>query len=200
MLVIGLTGGIASGKTTVSRLLREHGATVIDADIVGHEVYLPRTPAWQALIQTFGAELLGADEAIDRRKLGAIVFNNPEAMRKLTGIVWPQMKRVMSGLLDGHRRANVPVVVLEAAVLIEAGWQDLVDEIWTTVVSPEVAIARLMARNQMSEEQARARLASQISNEERVREANTIIDNSGSVAELAEHMDRLWLDVEHRAA
>lgn len=200
MLTIGLTGGIASGKTTISQLLAERGATVIDADKVGHEVYRPRTPGWRALLDVFGADLAGPDSVIDRRKLGALVFNDPAQMKKLTGIVWPRMKEMMRTELDRLRLSGVRITVLEAAVLFEAGWQDLVDEIWAAVVAPGVAVERLIKRNGLSEEQARARLASQLSNEERARQSDIVIDNSGSLEDLSQSVDALWREALQRAA
>lgn len=200
MRAIGLTGGIASGKTTVAARLSERGAVVIDADIVGHEVYRPELPAWTALIEAFGRGIVAPDGTIDRRQLGARVFNNPAEMQRLTDIVWPEMKRVMAERLDGLRRDGVPVAVVEAAVLLEAGWQDLVDEVWTVVVPPAVAAARVMERNQLSEEQARARIASQLSNAERIRGADLVIENSGSREDLLHEVDSLWQAVLQRAA
>ena len=200
MLGIGLTGGIASGKTTVAAHLREHGATVIDADLVGHEVYRPELPAWSAMIEAFGRGIVAPDGTIDRRQLGALVFNNPAQMRRLTDILWPEMKRVMGERLEDLRRAGVPIVVIEAAVLLEAGWQDLVDEVWAVAVPPDVAVARLVERNQFSQEQARARLASQLSNEERMRQADIVIDNSGSREDLLREVDELWQAALQRAA
>lgn len=199
MLVIGLTGGIASGKSTVAQRLRDHGATVIDADLVGHEMYQPHSPAWAALIETFGPEIVGAEQTIDRRVLGGIVFGDADQMKKLTDILWPQMKQVMRERLADLERADTKVAVLEAAVLIEASWQDLVGEIWATVVSPDVAVARLRQRNGLSEEQARARLASQISNEERSGRADIVIDNSGSVEDLDLRVASLWQEALQRA-
>lgn len=200
MLGIGLTGGIASGKTTVAARLRERGATVIDADLVGHEVYRPELPAWTALIEAFGRGIMAPDGTIDRSQLGALVFNNPAQMQRLTGILWPEMKRVMGERLAELRGAGAAIVVIEAAVLLEAGWQDLVDEVWTVTVPPDLAIARLMQRSRFSEEQARARLASQLSNEERVGLADIVIDNSGSRGDLLREVDNLWQAVLQRAA
>lgn len=114
MLVIGLTGGIASGKLTVARMLAERGATVVDADVLGHEAYRPWTSAWQALLQAFGSEIAGDDGVIDRRRLGAIVFGDQAAMQRLTGIVWPAIKDAMRTRLEHCRAAGNRVAVVEA--------------------------------------------------------------------------------------
>lgn len=198
--MIGLTGGIASGKTTVSRMLAERGATVIDADVLGHEIYRPGMPAWDALIESFGCEILGAGGQIDRRKLGALVFGDPEAMRRLTAIVWPLMKVEMQRDLARLRELGTRIVVLEAAVLIEAGWQDLVDEVWTAAVPPHVAVGRLVERNGIAAGEAWKRLAAQISNNERIAHADVVIDNSGRPEELSRQVDALWQQVLRRAA
>jgi dephospho-CoA kinase len=200
VLVIGLTGGIASGKSTIASLLSGRGAVVLDADALGHEVYRPGLPAWRAILDTFGEDLAGPDAAIDRRKLGALVFGDPLAMRRLTGIVWPAMKTEMRRRLAELLDAGVRVVVLEAAVLLEAGWQDLVDEVWVVRVPAAVAVARLTLRNGLSEEAARARLAAQMTNDERAARADVVIDNSGSIEELSKHIDALWDGVLQRAA
>lgn len=200
VLVIGLTGGIASGKSTVARLLADRGATVIDADVLGHEVYRPGTPVWQALLQAFGSETAGQDGAIDRRRLGAIVFSDQAAMQRLTAIVWPAIKDEMQKRLERCREAEDRVVVVEAAVLLEAGWQDLVDEVWVTVAEPDVAVARLMQRSGLSRPEANARLASQTTNDERVARSDFVIRNNGSIEELAKQVDALWTGVLKRAA
>jgi dephospho-CoA kinase len=181
MRVIGLTGGIAAGKSTVSEALRESGAVVIDADKVGHEAYRPGTETHAALVEAFGEQIRADDGEIDRRKLGAIVFADPEQRRRLQDIVWPRMKEMMRGQLAGLSAQGTEVAVIEAAVLLEAGWQDLVDEIWVVQVPEEVAMQRLMARNGFSAEDARSRIRAQLSNEERARHADVIIDNSGAI-------------------
>jgi dephospho-CoA kinase len=183
MRVIGLTGGIAAGKSTVSDALRGAGAVVIDADKVGHEAYQPGTGTYAALVEAFGAEIVAEGGEIDRRKLGAIVFADPAQRQRLQDIVWPRMKEMMRERLDQLRAAGREVVVIEAAVLLEAGWQDLTDEVWVVTVPEHVAMERLSARNGFSEDEARSRIRAQLSNEERARHADAVIDNSGSIEE-----------------
>src|SRR5262249_24088438 len=128
MRVIGLTGGIAAGKSTISQALSDHGAVIIDADKVGHEAYQPGADAYTALVAHFGDQIVAPDGQIDRRKLGGIVFSDTEQRLALQAIVWPRMKEMMRGRIDGLRAAGTDVVVIEAAVLIEAAWTDIVDE------------------------------------------------------------------------
>lgn len=183
MRVIGLTGGIAAGKSTVSAALAEQGAVIIDADKVGHEAYLPGTDTWKALVAHFGEQIVTDDEQIDRRRLGAIVFGDPAQRVELQNIVWPRMKEMMRSRLTDLRAAGAEIVVIEAAVLIEAQWTDLVDEVWVVQVPEEVALARLMSRNGLSEQDGRARIRAQLSNAERAAHARVVIENNGSIEE-----------------
>lgn len=199
-MVIGLTGGIASGKTTVAGMLREHGATIVDADLAGHEVYQPSGPAWLPLVEAFGPSILKVGGKIDREKLGALAFGDPAAMQKLRSIVWPPLRELLQTKIDDAQRSGASPVVLEAAVLVEAGWQDLVDEVWVVRVSPEVATSRLVNRSQLTEDQAQARLAAQTDNETRQGGAAAVIDNSGSLEDLADRLDTLWQNLLNRVA
>ncbi len=200
MYVIGLTGGIASGKSTVSDMLRAKGATVVFADRVGHEVYRSGTPVWEQVVQAFGRQVLTEDDEVDRRKLGQIVFSQPGALERLNAITHPPMRRMMIDELEELRREGKRVVVLEAALLIEAGWDDLTDEVWVTVVEPEVAAQRSMERSGLSREQAEARIAAQLSNSERTKHAQAVIDTNCSLAEVAQRVDELWEDLTARLA
>jgi dephospho-CoA kinase len=188
MRVIGLTGGIAAGKSTVSQALRDAGAEVIDADQVGHQAYRAGTETHAALVAAFGDGILAESGEIDRRALGAIVFADPAQRLRLQEIVWPRMKEMMRGQLDELRAAGADLAVVEAAVLFEAGWQDLMDEIWVVQVPPEIARERLVARNGLSPEDADARIRAQLTNEERASHADVIIDNSGTVEQAQERV------------
>jgi dephospho-CoA kinase len=192
VFVIGLTGGIASGKSTISSALAERGATIVDADRVGHEAYLPGTEGWQAVVDAFGQRVVGTDGEIDRKVLGGIVFAEPGERERLQSIIWPVMKRMMHRKIDEFREAGIGVVVLEAAVLIEAAWLDLVDKVWLVLVPEAVAEARLISRNGLTAEQAKARIAAQLTNEERSRHADVIIDNSGTVEAATARVTGLW--------
>ena len=192
MLVIGLTGGIASGKSTVARLLAERGAVVVDADKLGHRPYQRDRPAFARVVAAFGPDVVGADGEIDRRTLGAKVFGDANALRRLTDIVWPAILALAKDEIAAARRAGAAVAVLEAAVLLEAGWQSEVDEVWAVAVPPQVAVRRATARDGVDAEAVRARIAAQLSNEERAAKADVVIENSGSPKALAERLRRQW--------
>jgi dephospho-CoA kinase len=192
MFVIGLTGGIGSGKSTVCDILLAKGAAVVHADLVGHEVYRPGSAVWDEVVAAFGRQVLASDGQIDRRKLGSIVLADPEARRRLNAITHPPMRRLMIERLDDLRRQGERVAVLEAALLFEAGWVDLMDEVWLTLLRPVVAAQRLMERSGLSQQEAEARIASQLSNEERLEHADVVIDTDCSLAEVAHRVDELW--------
>jgi dephospho-CoA kinase len=200
MFVIGLTGGIGSGKSTVSDMLRAKGAAIVYADQIGHEVYRPGAPAWQEVVDAFGRQMLDDDGQIDRRRLGQVVFSDPEARRRLDAITHPAMEQMMAERLEELRRQGTRVAVLEAAILMEAGWAHLADEIWLTVVSPALAAQRSMERSGLSREQAEARMAAQLSNEERLKRAQVVIDTNCSLTEVAQRIDELWDDLMARLA
>jgi dephospho-CoA kinase len=191
-VVIGLTGGIASGKSVVSQMLGEQGALIIDADKVGHEAYLRGSGCYDAVVEAFGRDVVGPDGEIDRKALGGKVFGDPAQRRRLEGIVWPWMRTTMEHRLAKLRADGVPVVVLEAAVLIEADWIPIVDQVWLVEVSPAVARRRLMERNGLTAEQADARISAQLTNAERERYAQVIIDNSGTLEELRTRVLAEW--------
>ena len=188
MLVIGLTGGIGSGKTTVSGFLEELGAEVIDADKVGHVTYLPDMPAWRDLIDTWGEDLLQPSREVDRKKLGAIVFSDPANLEKLNSIVHPRMRDIMNDRIEAFRGEGKQVVVVDAAILIEAKWTSLVDEVWVTAAPEDIVVQRVMARNGWDEEQVRSRMASQMPTEERQGYAQVVIDTNASLDEVCERV------------
>ena len=192
MRVIGLTGGIASGKSLVSRRLAERGAVVIDADKLGHESYRRGTETFGAVLRAFGQDIIGADGEIDRRALGAKVFGDAEARKRLEAIVWPAIRRLGAERIEALRAQGTPVVVLEAAVLIEADWLDLADEVWLVLTSPETARKRLIERNGLSPEQADARIGAQLTNEQRRPHAQVVIENDGTLDELRSAVDKAW--------
>lgn len=199
MSVIGLTGGIASGKSTASDVLRELGAIVIDADRVGHRSYEPGTPGFQKVVNAFGHDLVGADGYIDRRVLGGKVFGAPEEMERLNAIVWPEIRRLIQEEISQIReREPETVIVLEAAVLIEAGWQDLCDEVWVINTTIKAAVERLRTRNGLTEDAAMARIQSQMSGRERAEHADVKIDNSGTEEQLRNRVERAWKQLQKR--
>jgi dephospho-CoA kinase len=192
VLVLGLTGGIGTGKSEVTRALAGLGASVIDADRVGHEAYRPHQGIWQEVVQAFGEEILSPDGEVDRKALGAIVFSQPDARAKLNGIMHPWMAKEIERRIDQMRQDGVEVVVLEAALLIEAGWQCLVDELWVTTVDEEEAVTRVSLRSGLSEEQVRGRMATQMPVAEKIRQADVVIDNSGNMEDLQRRVTQEW--------
>ncbi len=192
MKVIGLTGGIGSGKSEVSRTLAELGAQIINADQVGYEAYLPHTKGWQAVTEAFGREILQPNEEVDRRKLGSIVFGDPGKLALLNSLLHPIMYTMIEERLNRMRAEGVAVAVVEAAILIEGGWQPLVDELWAVQASIEQVVSRVQARNGLPEEQIRARIRSQMSAEERAKHAQVVIPNDGSLDDLRRRVQEQW--------
>jgi dephospho-CoA kinase len=199
-ITIGVTGGIGSGKSTAARLLAEMGAPVIDADKVGHEIYQPGTPAYAELITAFGEGILAPDRTIDRRKLGPIVFADPAALKRLNAIVHPKMFARMGEMVAAMRRGGeARPIVIEAAILIEANWQPLFDEIWLVTASREHVIERVERDRGLKPEQTEARLRAQLSDDERRKYARREIRNDGTLAELRDEVTRLWQEALARA-
>jgi len=192
MKVIGLTGGIGSGKSAVSQFLQELGAVLIDADRVGHEAYQPNTDTWREVVAAFGEQILAPDNSIDRKKLGGIVFSSPESLARLNQIVHPRMYEMIKSQIEEYRQQGVDVVVLEAAILLEAGWNRLVDEVWVTAAPESTVVERTMERTGLPEEQILARIRSQMSSEERAQHADVVINNNGSLDELKAKVKELW--------
>ena len=192
MKVIGLTGGMGSGKSTVSQLLAELGAVILDADGVGHEALKADTDVWHEVVAAFGRQILTPGGNIDHAKLGEIVFSKPEALQRLNQIMHPRMYDMVKAQLEEYRRQGVDVVVLEAPLLIEAGWTSLVDEVWVTVASESTVLRRLKERIGLSESDSLARLRSQLSSAERIKHADVIIDTDCSLDELKARVGELW--------
>ncbi len=192
MKVIGLTGGIGSGKSTVSQFLAELGVIIVDADKVGHEVFKPGTEAWREVVSAFGKQMVASDGTIDRKKLGTIVFGNHKARAKLNQIMHPRIYEAVKAQLAQYRRKGVSAVVLEATLLIEAGWTSLVDEVWVTTAAEATVLKRLKERVGLSEAESRARIRSQLPAEERLKHADVVIDTDCSFEELKEKVKELW--------
>jgi len=195
MLTIGLTGGIGSGKSTVAQILGEFGAPILDADKVAHTTYAPGAPAYDAVIAAFGAQVVAPDRTIDRKKLGSIVFGNPDRLNQLTSIVWPATRESIRRNVAELRAsgAKLPIVV-EAAILIEANWQPLFDEIWLVRASREQVIARIESQRGLKPAETEARIRAQLSDEERAKHANLIIENNGSIEELRDLLKTVWAE------
>ena len=190
--VIGLTGGIGSGKSTVAAILRELGAHVIDADKVGHDVYLPGTEGFRRVVEAFGAEIVAPDGTIDRPRLGARVFADATELARLNGLVHPligeEIRRRMAAVLaHGDGRP----IVIEAAIMLEAGWR-FFDQVWVVVVARETAIARVTSSRGLSRADVERRIDAQMSNDERRRVATVVIENDGTLEALRARVEAEW--------
>ena len=195
MHTIGLIGGIATGKSEVARLLAGHGARVIDADRLVHEVYAPSTPGFAAVLDAFGSEIAAAEGGIDRQKLGALVFADAERMRRLTDIVWPLARSRVEAAKREAAAAGAGVLVIEAALLLEAGWRDLVDQVWL-VQADKATVRRRLRDRGLSAAEAETRLSTR--GLDRTDEADLVIENDGDLAQLAQRVERAWLTLVDR--
>ena len=164
----------------------------MDADRVGHQAYRAGSPIWRELVASLGEGILEGTGEIDRRRLGAMVFRDPEAMAKLNAIMHPRMAEMMAAEIDELRRRGTEVAVVDAALLLEAGWDSLVDEIWVAYASEEKVVDWLHRRNSLSEEDITSRIRSQLPFEERARHADVVVRNVGSLGELREKVEALW--------
>lgn len=190
MLVIGLTGGIGSGKSTVSALLAEKGAVVIDADAIVHEVQAEGGPAYRPIVDHFGPEVVLPEGGLDRPALARIVFNDPEQLAALNAIVHPIVGQTILERMQAQADTD-NVVVLDVPLLVESGRSDMAGMI--VVDAPvEVAVQRAVARGTADEADVRARMARQVSREERLAKADLVIDNSGSVEDLRAQVAKAW--------
>jgi dephospho-CoA kinase len=199
MLNVGLTGGIASGKSTVARMLAEKGALLIDFDEIAHAVEEPDGPAWRGIVSHFGREILHADRTIDRRKLGAVVFADPEKLKLLNGLVHPavfaEWQRRMALI-----RKDLPhaIVLSDMPLLIEAGVKQMVDLVILVYLPPEGQIRRLMTRDGYSREEAVQRLAAQMPIDDKLLAADIVIRNEGSLDQTRRQIDMLWEELKSR--
>ncbi len=201
MYVIGLTGGIGTGKSVVAGILSEQGGLILDADRLGHEVYLPDRPAYDDIVEEFGREVIAEDGTIDRKKLGPIVFADPAKLARLNAITHPRMKQMMRERLAEAEGAGTRVAVLEAALLFDAGWDDLTDEVWVTVVDAETAARRASERSGIPIGQVLERIQkAQMASDERIRRSDVVIDTSGTMEDTRRRTLEAWREIERRLA
>ncbi|RNC66624.1 MAG: dephospho-CoA kinase [Desulfuromonadales bacterium] len=192
MRIIGLTGGIASGKSTVARILEQLGASVVDADQLAREAVRPGMPALDAIVADFGPDVLLTDGSLDRKALGRIIFADPQARRRLEAITHPAIARLADERLDELRRAGKEVVFYMAPLLIEAGVTGRVDEIWVVYVDRETQLARLTGRDGIGRDEAEQRLAAQMPMDEKAAHGAAVIDNRGTPEETERQVAALW--------
>jgi len=194
MKIIGITGGIGSGKSTVAGFLAGLGVAVIDADGVGHEVLESDGEARRQVIDAFGEDIVAPDGRIDRKKLGDIVFGNPEALSRLNRIMHPRIDEVVEARLERYRRQGVEAIVIDAPLLVEAGWGKKVDRVWVTT-APEAVILKRLEQSGLSRDEATARIRSQLPDGERVKHADVVIDTDCSLDELKVRVGRIWREM-----
>ncbi len=199
MFTIGLTGGIGSGKSTVTRILKDLGAESIDADRVGWLIYEAGTDGFRAVVDEFGDGIVGPDGEIDRKRLGSIVFGDPARMEALTGIVWPLIASAVAARIAEEAAGGTSVLVIEAAVLFEARWEHLFDEIWLVATRKELVIERLAGRDGAAAESVESRMAAQMPDDDRIRLADVVINNGGDLAELKSSVTSVWQERTEKA-
>ena len=201
MRIIGLTGGIASGKSTVSRMLRQLGAHILDADVIAKEIVKSGQPALEEIREAFGQEIILPDGELNRKKLGLIVFGNPAKLAILNEITHPRVKeKITAGLeeLKSVAFTDKVVAVVDAPLLIEAGLTDMVEEVWVVAVNEEIQVERLVARDGITIEEAHKRLASQMTLKDKLAYADKVIDNNGPVEETSSQVLKLWKELNQR--
>lgn len=193
-MIIGLTGNIGSGKSTVSKRLAQLGAEIIDTDQVARDVLAPGSPGLERVAREFGSGVLNQSGELDRAVMAALVFKNPEARKRLEAIVHPDVRRVVAGRIADYRagRGSAPVLVVEVPLLIESGMHSMVDEIWVVTVHREAQVKRVMARSGLSGAEVIDRINAQMPQEEKCRYADRIIDNSGAVEQTIRQIDSIW--------
>ncbi|ADL08389.1 dephospho-CoA kinase [Thermosediminibacter oceani] len=197
MKVIGLTGGIASGKSTVSAILRQKGAYIIDADEIAREIVKPGKPAWKEIVDYFGSDILNEDGSIKRRKLGRIVFSDDKKLAVLNRITHPRIVEEIKKELEACRQRNEKVVVVDAALLLEIGLDMLVDEVWLVSVDEKTQVKRLIERERsISYTEALERIRAQMPLEEKLKFATRVIDNNGDIENTKKQVDRIWREIE----
>jgi dephospho-CoA kinase len=193
MKTIGITGGIGSGKSTAARILEDLGACVIDADRVGHSIYAPGTEGWRRVVEDFGQRVVADDGTIDRKRLGSIVFSDREALARLNALLHPLIGAEIRRLIETKRRGGwtAPIIV-EAAILVEASWQAIFDEVWVITADREAVLERLTTQRGLDPTAVQSRIDSQVGDAERSRHATVVIPNTGTVDDLRAKLERLW--------
>jgi dephospho-CoA kinase len=194
MLLVGLTGGIGAGKSTVARMLAERGAVVIDADELARRAIDTGTPGFDAVVKAFGPEAITSDGEINRNRLAALVFADEEARRKLEAIVHPEVARLFAEETAKHKGTD-RIVVYAVPLLVESGLQEMFDVVVVVTAQREDRIARLAAARNMSGKDIRGRMDAQLSDDERERAADVVIRNDSSMEDLERQVDAVWRDL-----
>lgn len=196
MIVIGLTGGIASGKSTISDMLRELGAAVIDVDLVGRDVVSQGGNAYNRIIESFGRDILMADGNINRKMLGNIVFSDGEKLKLLNEITHPAIIEKVNAMIADFKDQQKEAVVVDAAILIEMGLNRYVDCVWLVSADIETQLSRVMVRDKLSSKNAMNRINSQMTNEDRLKYADAVIDTTQPIDEVRNQVKELWFSLQ----
>lgn len=196
MRLIGLTGGIGSGKSTVSRELERLGAVVVDADATAREVLQPGEPAYAEVLAAFGDRVRAPDGSLDRSKLSRLIFTDPQARQRLNAITHPRIIARIFERVEDARRAGAEVVVLEVPLLLETGMQHMVDEVWVVAADPETQARRLERERHYNREEIERRIAAQMPLEEKLRHADRVIDTRGTLEETRRRVRELWREIQ----
>jgi dephospho-CoA kinase len=197
-MIIGLTGGIACGKSTVANILRQKGILVIDADEISREITKKGKPAWQEIKEEFGEEVIGPDGEILRKKLAQIVFNNPTKLATLNQITHPRITKQLTEILaEIKAKKSQRIIVIEVPLLFECGLQDIFDEVWVVKAPQSVMIERLIKRDSLSKEDALKRISSQMPLTQKAQLADRVIENSGSVNDLKKQIEDILKELEN---
>ncbi len=190
-MIIGLTGSIASGKSTVANMLKAYGLPIVDADLIARLVVEPRTPTLQKIVEVFGEEILNEDGSMNRQKVGASIFNDEEKRKALNGIIHPAIRQEMLRQKDEHLANGAKNVVMDIPLLFESKLQHFVEKILVVSVSEETQLKRLMERNQLTEKEAKARISSQLPLSLKEQGADAVIYNNGTIEETKEQLKKI---------
>jgi dephospho-CoA kinase len=200
-LIVGLTGGIVSGKSTVALMFKDLGAKIVDADKLGHSVILPHKPAWEKIVKMFGKDILQNDLTIDREKLGKIVFANQPLLKKLNEITHPEITKIIKKEIDSVKNKTYnqkKILIIDAALIYEAKIDRLMDKIIVVYIDEDEQIKRLIKRNNLSKDEALQRIKSQMPMKEKVKMADYVIDNSNSLDKTKKQVEKIWKNLVSR--
>lgn len=195
MLVVGLTGGMASGKSIVSKTLKELGLSIIDADLIAREMVRPNEAGYREIVDHFGGEILNPDQTINRRRLAKIIFSDSRERERLNSLLHPRIVEEIKKRIEDFKERGERMVIVDAALLIEAGQLSLVDKLIVVAVSPKIQIKRLAQREHLTAEEASERIATQMPLSEKVKLADHVIDNSGSVKKTIKRTKEVYLTI-----
>ena len=194
-LIVGLTGGIVGGKSTVASMFKDLGAKIIDADKLGHSVILPKKPAWKKIVKIFGKDILRNDLTVDRGKLGKIVFTNQALLKKLNEITHPEITKMIKNEINSEinkTHNQEKILIIDAALIYEAKIDRLIDKIIVVYIDKDEQTKRLIKRNNLSKDEALQRIKSQMPMKEKIKMADYVIDNSSSLDETKEQVEKIW--------